>query len=273
MASKRGACYRVTGYPGNARECYAYETSPTYAPACLNRTVPRIYHAVGRDARPPYLVRANAAANPGYRLWYRNDTDAAVAVRACGKDVAAAYQCFRAPAYRADVYRFCALYRHGGVYLDTDLALLTDLDEVYSPCADVTMGYDFPWAGPGKQMKILAGVAGAPLFRCMLDAIVANVRARVVTPPLGISGPTLLHTCYKEHGDGVALTYIDTRGANWPYSGMRRGTQVLAYEVPSRRAFGVPDATFYASSPVYTPTCTLTPSRALGRVPSRFPWS
>lgn len=259
MTDLRGACSRVTGYAGNAKQCYAYERSPMHAPACANRTVPRIYHAVGRATPPPYLVRANAAANPTYRLWYRNDTEAAADVRACGEDVAAAYQCFNAPAYRADVYRFCALYRHGGVYLDTDLALLTDLDDVYAPCANVTMGHDFPWGGqPGKQMKILAGVAGAPVFKCMLDAIVANVRARVVAPLLGISGPTLLHRCYAKHADGVAFTYLDSRGAKWPYSGMRRGTQLLAYEFPSRREFGESDATFYATAPVYVPTCALT---------------
>lgn len=260
-----GACHRVVGFAGNTLECRKYETSHILRPAKCDdttRVVPRIYHASHRDHIPPYAVRANAAANPEYDLRYRNDTEAGEFVRQCGQLVHQAYQCLQAPAYRADVFRFCALYVQGGVYLDSDIMLVTDMDRVYSPCSNVSMGYDFPWGGlSGKQMKILAGVPRAPIFRCMLDNIVQNVRYRLVTSSLALTGPALLHKCYQNHSKDVALTYLDTRGANWPYSGMRDHTNILAYEVPGRKEFGFSDEydynVFRVRKSVYATTCSL----------------
>ena len=46
--------------------------------------------------------------------------------------------------YRADIFRFCALYADGGVYLDADLELMVPLDDTHSPCSHVTIGHDYP---------------------------------------------------------------------------------------------------------------------------------
>lgn len=260
----RGACHRVVGFAGNTLECHKYERSPLSGVDCTNQTprVPLVYHAVGRDGTPPYSVRSNAAANPAYRLHYLNDTAAAHFVRRCGDLVHEAYKCFRAPAFRGDIFRFCALYIEGGVYLDTDLFLLTEMRSIYSPCANVSMGHDFPWHGtPGKQMKILAAAPRMPIFKCMLDSIVQNVRSRISSSPLSITGPALLIKCYKKHPEDVAFTYIDTRGANWPYSGMRAGRHILAYEKPSMSELGVPDPLSYETlqrrRQLYTATCRI----------------
>jgi hypothetical protein len=279
----RGACQRVVGYSGDALECFRYETSPLHRPPCgrgeeeereggrrvrggegREGGVPLVYHAVGKEGKPPYAVRANAAANREYRLHYLNDTQAGEYVRIkCGARAHAAYLCFVAPAFRADLFRFCALHAEGGVYMDSDIVLLTEMRSVYSPCAEATIGYDFPWNGrKGKQMKILAGTANASLFACMIRRIVENVAFRRTDSPLSISGPSLLHSCYEsEGGEGasrVALTYIDSRGGQWPYSGMRDGTRILAYEKPGRLQFGG-DGTHYEAlqkrGKLYHPTC------------------
>ena len=276
----RGSCHRVVGFGGNALDCYRYETSALSSTHCANRSVrvPLVYHAVGRENDPPFSVRSNAAANPEFRLHYLNDTGASHFVRRCGQAVYEAYRCFRAPAFRADIFRFCALYHQGGIYLDTDLFLLDKMSSVYSACSNVSMGYDFPWGGKtGKQMKILAAAPRMPLFKCMLERIVQNVRHRLSTSPLSITGPALLHECYTEHPNDVALTYIDTRGANWPYSGMRSGTHILAYEKPGRAAFGVDNPLSYESlqrkNQLYLSSCTIPyeqpPLSTAGSVPAK----
>ena len=82
-------------------------------------------------------------------------------------------------------------------------------------------------------MKILAAAPGAPIFECALNRILEHVRDRVVdVHVLALTGPQMLHKCYKDHSDDVAITYIDAKHAVWPYTGMRAGKKILAYELP-----------------------------------------
>jgi mannosyltransferase OCH1-like enzyme len=268
-AYEKSRCEEVlgAGQDRNSASCNAFLGLPMKAVPCAPSSspgrVPRIYHATGSSSSPSHLVRANALANPSYRLHYANDSAADAYIRArCGEDVHKSFRCIRAPAYRADLFRFCALVSEGGVYLDGDLALLQPLEETYSPCATATVGHDFPWGGvPGKQMKIVAGVPRAPLFQCMLERIVGHVRRRAPFPigTLAFSGPALLHRCFEDvPHDDMAITYRDTRGALWPWSGMRNDTHVFAHEVGIASKGTHYASKEFASLGMYLPECTLT---------------
>jgi hypothetical protein len=137
------------------------------------------------------------------------------------------------------------MYSEGGVYMDADILSLVPFKEMYSECAVATVGHDFPSNGnPVKQMKILASQKCAPIFKCAMVTIVNNVRDRIITKNiLGFSGPVMLQSCYETHSDKVAISYLDSREAKWPYTGMRRGNIVIGYEFPTRKHFPnyVPD--------------------------------
>ena len=60
----------------------------------------------------------------------------------CGVRAAHAYDCFVPPSYRADLFRFCALYAEGGIYLDSDLVPAVGLHQMYNRCENVTAGAD-----------------------------------------------------------------------------------------------------------------------------------
>lgn len=52
----------------------------------------------------------NVAVNPGWQIRYKNDETARLFIlQRCGKLAAEAYTCFVAPAYRADLFRYCAM--------------------------------------------------------------------------------------------------------------------------------------------------------------------
>jgi hypothetical protein len=129
--------------------------------------------------------------------------------------------------------------------MDADILSLVPFREMYSECAVATVGHDFPSNGkPVKQMKILASQKGAPIFKCAMDTIVNNVRNRNITNDIfAFSGPVMLQSCYEKHSDKVAISYLDSREAKWPYTGMRRGNIVIGYEFPTRKHFPnyVPD--------------------------------
>merc|ERR1712176_1217221 len=91
----------------------------------------------------------------------------------------------------------------GGMYMDADIMPLVKLEELYDPCAVATVGHDWPQGRPQKQMKILAGQQGAPIFLCMINKIVTNVKSRSYPEnPLALTGPMVLHDCYEENNEG-----------------------------------------------------------------------
>ena len=186
--------------------------------ACAGRPVadrvPKTVFSVAAGRMPPVQVGVTAS-NPGYQRKHHSDAEAPDYIRErCGEDTAKAYECLAPPAYRADLFRFCALFSEGGVYLDSDMLPPVPLEELYDPCATATVGHDRPQGRPRKRMKILAGVAGAPIFGCMVRTIVRNVSHRFCPDnALAITGPMALHRCCESHPDDVSVTYHDTRGA------------------------------------------------------------
>jgi len=175
------------------------------------------------------------AANPSFSVNRHDDISAESYIREhCGEKVADAFNCLLAPSFRADLFRFCVLFANGGIYLDEDIIPMKPLTELISECSSATVGHDFPANGePAKQMKILSAAPGSELMKCAMNNIVDNVRRREnPDSPLALTGPLLLQGCYERAPEDVAITYIDTRNAVWPYSGMRAGTDILAYEFP-----------------------------------------
>ena len=270
------ACSRVLAASNDQKFCSNYETLPIdYPSSCkydqISR-VPKIYHAIYSTIDPPFTVHINSLANPQYRFNYHNDRSAERYLRYhCGNDVADAYNCFIPTAFRADIFRFCALYSEGGIYMDADMYSVGPFESLYSNCSGFSLGYDFPWEGnEGKQMKILASEPKHEIAGCMLESIVENVRQRKIgETSLSITGPILLHQCYKKFVDlhsneKVAITYLDTREAVWPYTGMRTPEGILAYEVPDpARHFSTVQKTsadyteLYEKKAVYSKECVL----------------
>lgn len=261
---------RLNGYsPEALQTCLEYESLPLIAPECSGRSevVPQILHTVSKNA-DQYHPASTSALNPSFKQNHHSDTSALDYVRAkCGSEAAMAYSCFNPPSFRADLFRFCAMYADGGVYLDADIVPVVPLEQLYSPCSTATVGHDFPHFGRehgGKQMKILASAPGAPIFKCAMEMIVQHVRERYMPEgDLMISGPTMLQKCYDQHSEDVAITYHDTRGARWPYTGMRAGDTILAYELPGAKNFksqrGEKDESdynyFFEHNNVYSDTC------------------
>ena len=270
--SLRSACSRtVVGVnEENAHLCNQFENLQLLVPDCSRREsiVPRILHSVGHQ-KSHYIETSVAASNPTFKRKRHDDKSAlAFILDNCGEQVAQAYACLRPPSYRADLFRFCAMYAEGGVYLDEDIVPLRPLEEIISECSVATIGHDFPADGrPAKQMKIIAAEPGAPIMKCAVDTIVNNVRDRAYpNSPLELTGPLMLQDCYSRNSADVAITYIDTRNSIWPFTGMRAGNKILAYEYPdSPKHFCFEDtcsvtedySNLFQQRRVYTDNCEL----------------
>ena len=139
------------------------------------------------------------------------------------QEVVDAYRALVPGAYRADLWRYCVLYIHGGIYLDIkyqccdgfNLSAWTDGPHL---CKDVR--YD----------KIVQGVynacmvcpAGDPLLQRCISRVVDNVQARYYgSTQWDITGPTMMgqlltdedrKVCDLQHVVGTDGTYVDYAG-------------------------------------------------------------
>ena len=257
----------------NAHRCREYENFQLVTPKCSRPKwkVPKLVHSIGKSAEIPFSLQSVLAMNPTFQVNRVGDEGGLAYVRRhCGIDAARAYKCLKPPSYRADLFRFCALSAQGGLYIDEDIVSLRRLEDIVSMCAGATVGHDFPANGHlAKQMKIMASQPNSAIMSCALRSVIANVRVRKYPDsPLNVCGPLLLQSCYAKHHRDVAVTYIDTRNALWPYTGMRAGNNIFAYEVPTSERHFCPTTTstckndddyaamFYRRD-VYTSDCEL----------------
>jgi len=232
-----------TNFEQMLRYCESYLALDFMHPNCSNREqkVPRTLYTMSADETAPLNIQAVLRTNPSFSGFHFDDGAGYDFIKThCGVDVAEAFSCIKPPAFRADLFRFCALYALGGVYLDADMVLLRPLTEVFSPCSAFTLGYDQAQGvlhidHVGMQMKILASEPRHDIPLCMLRHIIEHVKSRkhFKRRTFEFSGPQLLRKCYLQHPTDVAITYMDTRGADWPYTGLRAGSTIYAYEIPS----------------------------------------
>lgn len=97
--------------------------------------IPRILHQTFKTADVPDAMHSAAMSwsglNPGYEYRFYDDADHLPFLRShFDKRVADAYGKLTEGAFRADLWRYCVLYEHGGVYTDIDSVCKTPLDQI-----------------------------------------------------------------------------------------------------------------------------------------------
>tara|TARA_B100000683_G_C12507292_1_gene559529 strand:- start:2381 stop:3064 length:684 start_codon:yes stop_codon:yes gene_type:complete len=177
----------------------------------------------GREV--PWQFERLQSDNRDFTFSYFDDERAREFVgQACGRETLATYDCFLAGAYKADVFRYCALYALGGVYVDSDLILVKPIDHTVRLCQSFSFGIDRPHPADGTsqaQMKILASVPRHPVLACALERIVRNVRRRIKpSSPLNLTGPALLASCLRDVGHDAKPSYVDAHAGTHPYNGL-----------------------------------------------------
>lgn len=117
--------------------------------------------------------------------------------------VVAAYQALRPGAARADLWRYCVLYVHGGVYVDADCTCLQPLDLWLPADTDLVVVIDREMQ-PHRDLfqAFLACTPRHPLMRRAIAAVADHAARRLHAHSLfQLSGPTCLGRCLNaEHG-------------------------------------------------------------------------
>jgi hypothetical protein len=154
-----------------------------------------------------------------------------------------AYKVLAPGAYRADFWRYCILYKYGGVYADAKTSLLRNLDEIIRPNDELILVRDIP--SQCILNGFIACTPGHPLLGIVLAMSLERIEKRDYgTGPLDITGPHLFGRAFcRWRGfpeDTMTLTpgYTSTmqilgRSADRVYITSPEGENLMQKEYPS----------------------------------------
>ena len=144
-------------------------------------------HNGPRAARTLRELHANVFAPDGLRRIYHNDSHARALIRRHCPYALAAYDCLRPPSYKADLWRYCALFTFGGWFLDAEDVPLLRLSALHRPCDRLVLVRDqcperddaqatAPCRQPAVQISLLGAAPRHPFLSCCLTMAVRDVR-------------------------------------------------------------------------------------------------
>ena len=169
------------------------------------------------------LFRETVKLNPDFKIKYYSDKDSREFIKNnYSKEILSAYDNLIPGAYKADLFRYCILYKYGGIYSDLtqrfikpfnkfidlekdELYLVKDIDHYKINSTELSKGI---------QISFIATRPGNKIF---LDAI-EGVRKNVINKYYGDNalhptGPALFYSVLKDY-DGSYKIHLKETGKN-----------------------------------------------------------
>ena len=154
--------------------------------------------------------------NPDYTIEYYSDEDSMAFIeKNFDNDVLVAYKKLKPGAFKADLFRYCILYKKGGVYGDLNQEYLVSLDELVDREKDKLVlsrdGYFF-LKDYGIDIAFMAAVKELDLFEKCINQIVENVKKKLYTiSALGVTGPWLMRNVFVKNEEAQRLYKMEIR--------------------------------------------------------------
>lgn len=153
-----------------------------------SRLVPRIIHQTWfEDVTPEKypnmsrLIESFKQSGWDYRF-YTDDESVNFLSTHFPPEVREAYDTLRPGAFKADLFRYCVLLIHGGVYADMDILLETNLDLAVANDVGFMVPQDEPGTPVNHRMCLwngfIASAPGHPFLAKVIETVVNNVRNR-----------------------------------------------------------------------------------------------
>lgn len=179
----------------------AIKSRKAIVPDSYSQNIPKlIIQTNEKDLIPEGMYESTNSilrANPEYDYIYFDNSEARRYISEFySPEVLNAYDKLIPGAYKADLFRYCILYKLGGVYVDTGMvargplrSIIRSDDKFVSPEDDGTAGV---------YNAFIACVPGHPIIKNAIDMCVLNIRNEdYKSNPLEITGPGLLAEALK----------------------------------------------------------------------------
>jgi len=147
--------------------------------------LPRLFHKTSRHASPDVLPSCSwadvAAANPDFELKYHTDENCRKLIEENFEaSVLAAYDALVPTTFKSDLWRYCLMHVHGGVYMDFPHAPTLPLARIFDlGLGIVQLTLDRPISascGTILHPTAMAAAPGNPVFAEAIRLVVENVR-------------------------------------------------------------------------------------------------
>jgi len=102
-------------------------------------------------------------------------------------------------AFKADLFRLCALYVHGGVYADIDTILLEDLKKLLDQNVNLIVCRDDPMAEKWLWNGFIAATPKHPALKIAIQKIISNVASRENRFYLEYTGPAMFGKAINQY--------------------------------------------------------------------------
>lgn len=141
--------------------------------------IPRIIYQTNADHVVPggmyKAIYSWIDNNPEYEYrYYTNDECRNLIADHFDKKILKAYDMLIPGAYKADLWRYCALYKYGGVYADSAMVNLVPLSEFITADDEFVAPIDCTYSG-GIYNAFMASIPKHPLLRKVIDLTVERI--------------------------------------------------------------------------------------------------
>ncbi|KAG2424929.1 hypothetical protein HXX76_014087 [Chlamydomonas incerta] len=150
-------------------------------------------------------IRSVVDANPGFQhsLFLDADCEAFIGQNLGGR-VLQAYRTVVPGAFKADLWRYCVLYVHGGVYVDCKMIAKSGLAPLLGPTTDLVLVFSpieciQKLAFSPVYTALIACTPRHPLMRACIDKCTDNILSRLKPEDLlSITGPNMMFQLIRE---------------------------------------------------------------------------
>ena len=166
-----------------------------------------IYHSWGTREVPPKMyehIQKLIEQNPEFDYSFNSDEDCREFIAANFEPtVTAAFDCLKPGAFKSDLWRYCILYKKGGIYMDIKCQPKKKLIEIIEKyemplfVRDSPKGFLYPCVWNG----FMIAAPGNTIFKECIDVIVKKVEMKSYEDgSLSITGPCLLGNVMDKMG-------------------------------------------------------------------------
>jgi len=173
-------------------------------PKIIYRTSPFKFDEIPQVILDSY--QKDLEKSPEYSMFYFDDFDCQCFIEEnYGMEYLSLYNSLIPTAFKADLFRYLLLYKHGGVWMDFSMSLNTPLHRIISSFKQVYVRdrIHLLHGGWQKNVSIYQGfictIKGTDLLKLAIERSFKNVRDRNLTLScLGVTGPIMLGMAYRD---------------------------------------------------------------------------
>jgi hypothetical protein len=150
--------------------------------SAIPRTIVQTWHTYNLSKQMKYTVDALLELNPEYTYNLFDDNDAREFIKKNYNEfVLKAYDSLIPGSYKSDIFRYCYLYKHGGVYIDMKTVLQVPLYTLISPLSPLVLVDDI------YPENICTVLLGTPPENPMYEYLIRQCVKQVLKQDKGIN--------------------------------------------------------------------------------------